>query len=202
MPIVLCRALPRLFGTNLDNIPAPIPYVKADPAKVEHWRRRIDTLVPKGYRRSGRGLGRAGRPTAMISTAPCRCRSWVHLAPSRRRRLAVGTDGSGPGRDRPLFRPGAADQFGGRDPGLRRHDGDLRMHRPAGRRRYGRRPSGRCHGQAGLDPGAVRAGLALAAGPDRYALVPDRYPASPGGARSQWGAAIAKMLETVRAEIA
>ena len=53
--------LPRLFGTNLSNIPAPIPYVKADPAKVEHWRRRIDTLVPKGYRRLG--LVWSGRPT-------------------------------------------------------------------------------------------------------------------------------------------
>ncbi|HLZ65488.1 MAG TPA: glycosyltransferase, partial [Aliidongia sp.] len=53
--------LPRLFGTNLANIPAPIPYVKPDPAKVEHWRRRLDMLVPKGYRRIG--LVWAGRPT-------------------------------------------------------------------------------------------------------------------------------------------
>ena len=53
--------LPRLFGTTLGNIPAPIPYVKADPAKAEHWRRRLDTLVPKGYRRIG--LVWAGRPT-------------------------------------------------------------------------------------------------------------------------------------------
>jgi len=53
--------LPRLFGTRLDNIPAPIPYVKADPAKVEQWRRRIEMLVPKGYRRLG--LVWSGRPT-------------------------------------------------------------------------------------------------------------------------------------------
>ena len=53
--------LPRLFGTDLATIPAPIPYVRADPAKVEHWRRRIDTLVPKTYRRLG--LVWAGRPT-------------------------------------------------------------------------------------------------------------------------------------------
>jgi len=53
--------LPRLFGANLDTIPAPIPYVKADPAKVEHWRRRLDMLVPKGYRRIA--VVWSGRPT-------------------------------------------------------------------------------------------------------------------------------------------
>ena len=53
--------LPRLFGTDLSNIPASIPYVKADPAKAAHWRKRLDALVPAGYRRIG--LVWAGRPT-------------------------------------------------------------------------------------------------------------------------------------------
>lgn len=53
--------LPRLFETSLANIPARIPYVKADPAKVISWRRRLDALVPKSYRRIG--LVWAGRPT-------------------------------------------------------------------------------------------------------------------------------------------
>jgi Flp pilus assembly protein TadD len=53
--------LPRLFGTDLSNIPAPIPYIQADPAKAERWRKRIEALVPKGYRRLG--LVWAGRPT-------------------------------------------------------------------------------------------------------------------------------------------
>jgi hypothetical protein len=53
--------LPRLFGTNLTNIPAPIPYVKADPDKVEYWRKHIELLTPRGYRRLG--LVWAGRPT-------------------------------------------------------------------------------------------------------------------------------------------
>lgn len=53
--------LPRLFGTELGKIPAPIPYVAADPAKAAHWRRRLDQLVPRGYRRIG--LVWAGRPT-------------------------------------------------------------------------------------------------------------------------------------------
>ena len=53
--------LPRLFGTDLDNIPAPIPYVKADPAKVTRWRARLGALVPRGYRTIG--IVWAGRPT-------------------------------------------------------------------------------------------------------------------------------------------
>jgi hypothetical protein len=53
--------LPRLFGTDLATIPAPVPYVKADPVKAERWRRRLDAVVPKGYRRIG--LVWAGRPT-------------------------------------------------------------------------------------------------------------------------------------------
>jgi hypothetical protein len=53
--------LPRLFGTTSENIPAAIPYVKADPVKTEAWRRRLDDLAPPGYRRIG--LAWAGRPT-------------------------------------------------------------------------------------------------------------------------------------------
>jgi Flp pilus assembly protein TadD len=53
--------LPRLFKTDLDTIPGPIPYVRAEPALVEHWRRRLDALAPHGHRRIG--LVWAGRPT-------------------------------------------------------------------------------------------------------------------------------------------
>jgi hypothetical protein len=34
-------SLPRLFQTRLDTIPATIPYLKADPALVEQWRREL-----------------------------------------------------------------------------------------------------------------------------------------------------------------
>jgi Flp pilus assembly protein TadD len=34
-------SLPRLFGTDKHNIPAEIPYLSADPADIERWRRRI-----------------------------------------------------------------------------------------------------------------------------------------------------------------
>jgi ADP-heptose:LPS heptosyltransferase len=51
-------SLPKLFKTDLDSIPAPIPYLSADPAKVEHWRLRLGG-------RPGRkiGLAWAGRIT-------------------------------------------------------------------------------------------------------------------------------------------
>ncbi|GGF54531.1 hypothetical protein GCM10007301_12590 [Azorhizobium oxalatiphilum] len=53
--------LPRLFGTDLSNIPAPVPYVRADKARVAHWRARLGQLVPRGYRTIG--ITWAGRPT-------------------------------------------------------------------------------------------------------------------------------------------
>lgn len=52
--------LPRLFRTDLDSIPAPVPYLRADSAKVAQWRNRLETLVPKGYRRIA--IVWAGRP--------------------------------------------------------------------------------------------------------------------------------------------
>ncbi|MGH6828473.1 MAG: tetratricopeptide repeat protein [Rhizomicrobium sp.] len=53
--------LPRIFGTDLSNIPAPIPYLKADREKAARWRARLDPLTPENYRRIG--LVWAGRPT-------------------------------------------------------------------------------------------------------------------------------------------
>jgi len=54
-------SLPRAFGTTLDNIPAPIPYLRAEPDRAARWRARLDALAPRGYRRIG--LVWAGRPT-------------------------------------------------------------------------------------------------------------------------------------------
>jgi hypothetical protein len=53
-------SLPRLFKTDLDTIPADVPYLRADPARAAHWKRRLRALVPAGYRRIG--LVWAGRP--------------------------------------------------------------------------------------------------------------------------------------------
>jgi hypothetical protein len=53
--------LPRLHGTRLDNVPAPIPYLRADPARAAKWRERLAPLAPPSYRRVG--IVWAGRPT-------------------------------------------------------------------------------------------------------------------------------------------
>lgn len=42
-------SLPGLFRTDLDTIPAPIPYLSADPARVRAWRERLAANGP-GYR--------------------------------------------------------------------------------------------------------------------------------------------------------
>ena len=52
--------LPRLAKTRVETIPAPIPYLQADPAKIVTWRERLASLIPKGFKRVG--LVWAGRP--------------------------------------------------------------------------------------------------------------------------------------------
>jgi tetratricopeptide (TPR) repeat protein len=49
--------LPGLFATRLDNIPADIPYLKADPARSARWRQRL-----AGDSRRKIGIVWAGRP--------------------------------------------------------------------------------------------------------------------------------------------
>ncbi len=58
-----CRlsSLPYLFRTQMDSIPAQIPYLKVDPARVAHWRSRLDGILPAGRKRIG--LAWTGRPT-------------------------------------------------------------------------------------------------------------------------------------------
>ena len=53
--------LPRLHGTRPDTVPAPVPYLHADPARVAQWRDRLSGLLPAGFRRIG--IVWAGRPT-------------------------------------------------------------------------------------------------------------------------------------------
>ncbi len=53
--------LPRLAGTRLETIPAPIPYLKTDPALVAAWREKLAARVAPGVKRVG--IAWAGRPT-------------------------------------------------------------------------------------------------------------------------------------------
>jgi len=58
-----CRlsSLPHLFHTRLETIPAEIPYLRADPARVAHWRDRLIATLAVGVKRIG--LAWSGRPT-------------------------------------------------------------------------------------------------------------------------------------------
>jgi tetratricopeptide (TPR) repeat protein len=53
--------LPRLHGTRVDNVPAAIPYLHADPARVAAWTERMRRLAPASFRKIG--IVWAGRPT-------------------------------------------------------------------------------------------------------------------------------------------
>jgi tetratricopeptide (TPR) repeat protein len=53
--------LPRLHGTRIDTVPAPIPYLRADPARVASWAERMRKLAPASFRKIG--IVWAGRPT-------------------------------------------------------------------------------------------------------------------------------------------
>jgi hypothetical protein len=57
-----CRlsTLPYLFHTNLETIPAQVPYLKADPERIAAWRDRFAAQLPPGRRI---GLAWTGRPT-------------------------------------------------------------------------------------------------------------------------------------------
>ncbi|HVZ08211.1 glycosyltransferase family 9 protein [Rhodopila sp.] len=58
---VRLSSLPYLFRTRMDTIPARIPYLKADPARIAHWRERLDAMLPPGLKRIG--VAWTGRPT-------------------------------------------------------------------------------------------------------------------------------------------
>lgn len=58
-----CRlsSLPYLFGTRLDTVPAKVPYLAVDPARIAAWGARLHQTLPAGRPRIG--LAWAGRPT-------------------------------------------------------------------------------------------------------------------------------------------
>jgi len=53
--------LPRLHGTRVDNVPAEIPYLRADSSRVAAWAERLGRLAPRSHKRVG--VVWAGRPT-------------------------------------------------------------------------------------------------------------------------------------------
>jgi hypothetical protein len=73
-------SLPLRFGTTLETIPSPDPYLKADPRRVAVWRERLDRLVPPHYRRIG--VAWTGRPAR--ADDPDRSLRLAQLAPLAR----------------------------------------------------------------------------------------------------------------------
>jgi hypothetical protein len=57
----LLSSLPQIFGTECHTIPAPIPYLHADPERVSHWRHRLEAALPSKRKRVG--IAWSGRPT-------------------------------------------------------------------------------------------------------------------------------------------
>jgi hypothetical protein len=58
-----CRlsSVPGLVHTTLDTIPAKVPYLFADSARIAAWQQRLNVTLPHGTRRVG--LAWTGRPT-------------------------------------------------------------------------------------------------------------------------------------------
>lgn len=67
-------SLPRLFGTTLQNIPANVPYLFADPALAERWRPRVppDGRIKIGVAWSGKAdfKDNAARAPGLAALAP------------------------------------------------------------------------------------------------------------------------------------
>jgi tetratricopeptide (TPR) repeat protein len=59
--ICAMSGLPRLHGTRVENVPAPIPYLRALPERIDLWTERLERLGPPGSCRVG--IVWAGRPT-------------------------------------------------------------------------------------------------------------------------------------------
>jgi hypothetical protein len=73
-------SLPRVFGTKLNSIPASVPYLKVDPAKVARWSARLSEAV--GDRAFRVGITWSGRPTHPDDAY--RTLKWVQLRPLTR----------------------------------------------------------------------------------------------------------------------
>ena len=65
---ITLSSLPHALGTTLETIPSNVPYLHADPAKVERWRTR---LAEKADGRPTVGLVWHGRPTNVLNQSRC-----------------------------------------------------------------------------------------------------------------------------------
>ena len=70
-------SLPGIFRTTLETIPANIPYLTADPKRVEHWRRELESFAVAG---SGLNVGIAWQGRVTRKGDPYRSLPLKHFA--------------------------------------------------------------------------------------------------------------------------
>ncbi len=70
-------SLPAVFGTRLESIPAEIPYLFAEPARIEHWRRQL--AAPAAFNVGIAWQGNPGYPGDATRSIPLE-----HFAPLAR----------------------------------------------------------------------------------------------------------------------
>jgi tetratricopeptide (TPR) repeat protein len=76
----LLTSLPRIFETKLDSVPARVPYLEVDPAKVARWSARLTAAVGDHALRVG--IAWSGRPTHPDDSQ--RSLKWAQLQPLTR----------------------------------------------------------------------------------------------------------------------
>jgi tetratricopeptide (TPR) repeat protein len=98
--------LPRIFETKRDSIPAGVPYLKVDPAKVKRWSDRLMAAV--GNRLLRVGVVWAGRPGHPDDRR--RSLRWTQLLPLTRLKgvALISLQKQIPTRDRPAFPGGSS----------------------------------------------------------------------------------------------
>ena len=124
-------SLPLAFGTELNTIPARVPYVHPDPAQVEAWQQRLQGNT----RRIGLVWG--GNPTMHRESLTFHSAGTACAADERgRHNLLLLTVGPGKRAGEAVAAGRALDRSGLGVEGFCRHGGDCRQSRPGDFRRH------------------------------------------------------------------
>lgn len=158
-------SLPLRFGTTVETIPAPMPYLRADAALAQSWRERLAGARVQGWRRLGGRAASAGSARERNRPPPLHARTRLAADPARARRALrePAKRGSDAAADPRAAGGTASARSDGRGAGFRRYGRHRRCTRSRDYRRYvDGAPRGRAR-QAGVDSVALRRVLALAA---------------------------------------